>query len=103
MPYIKQHMRDELDPFIDAFAKKVKEIHEANPVQTRDGLLNYSITRILNQVFADAKYHDLNEVIGMLECCKLEYYRVYGGPYEDLKQKENGPVEVFNKGENTGY
>jgi hypothetical protein len=89
MPYIKQHMRDELDPFIDAFAKKVKEIHEANPVQTRDGLLNYSITRILNQV--------------LLECCKLEYYRVYGGPYEDLKQKENGPVEVFNKGENTGY
>lgn len=103
MPYIKQNFRDELDPFIDAFAQKVKEIHAANPAQTRDGLMNYSITRILNQVFADARYHDFNEVIGMLECCKLEYYRIYGGPYEDSKQQENGPVETFNKKDKSGY
>jgi hypothetical protein len=41
MPYIKQDYRTQLDAEIEAFISKVKEIHAANPEQTRDGLLNY--------------------------------------------------------------
>ncbi len=103
MPYIKQELRNELDSIIDQFAKKVKEIHAENPANTRDGLLNYSLTRLFNQVYANARYHDLNELIGMLECCKLEYYRKYAAPYEDLKEKENGAVQTFNNNDKTGY
>lgn len=103
MPYIKQEQRNELDKLIDDFANKVKEMNAKNPEQTRDGLLNYSFTRILNQVFSDARYHDFNEVIGMLECCKLEYYRKYAAPYEDIKENENGPVEIFDKKDKKGY
>jgi hypothetical protein len=103
MPYIKQDYRTQLDAEIEAFISKVKEIHAANPEQTRDGLLNYSITRILNGVYPDARYHDMNEIVGMLECCKLEYYRKYIGPYEVLKEDENGPVETYNKGDKKGY
>lgn len=103
MPYIKQEYRNELDNLIDDFAKKVKEIHKDNPAQTRDGLLNYSLTRLFNQVYADARYHDFNELIGMLECCKLEYYRKYIADYEDLKENENGKVETFNKKDKSGY
>lgn len=103
MPYIKQEFRDELDAVVDAFAAKVKEIHDKNPAQTRDGLLNYSLTRAFNQVFADARYHDFNELIGMLECCKLEYYRKYLADYEDLKESENGKVDTFNKKDKSGY
>lgn len=94
MPYITDNYRRELDTEIDAFIKKINEIHAKNPAQTRDGLLNYSFTRILNFVYPKTKYHDLNELIGMLECLKLEYYRKRVGPYEDLKETENGPVEV---------
>lgn len=93
MPYITQNYRDELNAEIDAFVKKVNAIHERNPEQTRDGLLNYSFTRILNYVYPTNKYHALNEAIGMLECLKQEYYRVRVGPYEDEKAKENGWVD----------
>jgi hypothetical protein len=103
MPYIKQDFRDELVPLIDALAKKINEINEKNPAQTRDGLLNYSLTEIMNQVFPDARYTDFNEIIGFLECCKLEYYRKKIAPYEDLKETENGPVRQFDSGANKGY
>lgn len=103
MPYIYKKHRERLDPLVDALGQEIKKIKEEFPEQTRDGSLNYSVTRLLNMVFADARYHDLNELIGFLECCKLEYYRKVAAPYEDLKEKDNGPVDTFNKGDNKGY
>ncbi len=103
MPYIQQNYRNELTPLIDALSEKIKELHAANPAQTRDGLLNFSLTEVLNQVFPDARYTDYNEIIGFLECCKLEYYRKKIAPYEDLKERENGPVRQFDQGMNKGY
>lgn len=97
MPYIKEDQRKMLDEKIDALAEEIVDLYKNLDVKpTRDGLLNYSITRMLNKVFPNARYHDYNEVIGMLECCKLEYYRKYIGPYEDLKESENGKVDTFN-------
>lgn len=103
MPYIKQDFRDELTPLIDSLAQKINEIHGKNPAQTRDGLLNFAVTEILNETFPDARYTDFNEIIGFLECCKLEYYRKKIAPYEDVKEKENGPVRQFDKGTNKSY
>lgn len=103
MPYIKQELRDELNTVVDAFAQRIKEMNQNNPEHTRDGLLNYSLTRIFNQVYSDARYHDFNELIGLLECCKLEYYRKYIADYENLKENENGKVDTFNKKDITKY
>lgn len=103
MPYIQKDFRQELDPVIDEFIKKVNEIYAKNPEQTRDGLLNYSITTMLNGIYPQTRYHPLNEVIGMLECCKLEYYRKRIGPYEDIKEQENGPVRVFEEKKTNKY
>lgn len=94
MPYITDNYRRELDAEIEAFIAKVNQIHAKNPEQTRDGLLNYSFTRILNHVYPKTKYHELNEIVGVLECLKLEYYRKRIAPYEDIKELDNGPVEV---------
>lgn len=76
----------------------------------QNGLLNYTITRVLNEVYPAPRYHDYNEVaglltglmirsdteddevLGILDCCKTEYYRKYCAPYEDLKESENGVV-----------
>jgi len=103
MPYIVDKYRRELDQEIEAFIKKVNEIHAKNPEQTRDGLLNYSFTRILNCVYPRTKYHELNEAIGMLECLKQEYYRKRVGPYEDIKERENGAVEVAREEKDNKY
>lgn len=103
MPYIKQELREELYPLIDALAQKINEIHKNNPSNTRDGLLNFSLTEIMNQSFPNARYTDFNEIIGFLECCKMEYYRKKIGPYEDIKENENGAVRNFDKGQNKGY
>ena len=75
MPYITDNFRQQLNNEIDLIAEKIKKIHKDNPNQTRDGLLNYSLTRMINNIYSDSRYHDFNEIIGMLECCKIEYYR----------------------------
>ena len=33
---------------------------------------------------------------GALECCKLELYRLIGGPYEDVKMSENGAAYTID-------
>jgi hypothetical protein len=75
-----------------------------------EGLLNYLLTRLFNEVYRAPRYRDFNEIVGILEsliarcpgddiailgvlrCCQLEYYRKYAAPYEDVKEAENGPV-----------
>ena len=58
------------------------------------GVLNYAITRIcLNYIARKGlSYRNINEVIGVLECAKQEFYRRVAVPYEEKKKKENGDV-----------
>lgn len=77
MPYIKEQDR--------RFAKN-------NPVGP--GELNFSITHLIDRYLRreGVCYSTLNEVIGALECAKLELYRRIAAPYEDRKIQENGDV-----------
>ena len=68
------------------------------------GELNYFLTteaaRYLER--RGLSYATLNEVVGALECCKLEMYRRVFAPYEDKKMLENGdayPASVVTKPE----
>jgi hypothetical protein len=45
------------------------------------------------------RYAHLNEVIGAIECAKLELYRRVAAPYEDLKISEAGDVYRTKAGE----
>lgn len=55
------------------------------------GELNYIITKLL--LATDPyNYNDYNTLIGVLECCKLEFYRRAVAVYEDTKIKKNGDV-----------
>ena len=59
------------------------------------GALNYKITMELLDYIArrgGASYQNFNDVIGVLECCKLEMYRRMVAPYEDEKMALNGDV-----------
>lgn len=68
-------------------------IQQGLPAETA-GDLNYLLT-ILVKDYLDRKgknYQNINEVIGVLECAKLELYRRVASPYEDSKIEENGDV-----------
>lgn len=103
MPYIKKDFRDSIRTELDNLGNKILEVHKNNPEQTRDGLLNFAITELMNKIYKDARYHDYNEAIGMLECCKLELYRKRVAPYEEQKEYENGSTTNYDKGNQTGY
>ena len=58
------------------------------------GVLNYCISALLNEVLKTngVSYRNINELIGVLECAKLELYRRVASPYEDEKIQSNGDV-----------
>ena len=86
MPYIKKNRRD----WFDEIASDISDVF-ANDESATMGDLNYLITKILLST-GPSSYADYNDLIGMLECCKLEFYRRAVSVYEDEKIKENGDV-----------
>jgi hypothetical protein len=94
MPYITQDLRDQLDAEIKTLGNAVQRLYFNKDTNSRDGLMNYAITKLILQVYPkeSQNYHGYNEVMGMLESCKLEYYRRAVAPYEDSKIYENGDV-----------
>jgi hypothetical protein len=80
MPYIQQEEREKL-------------LSEPNYYPDKPGELNFLITKLcLEYLDGKESYTDYNEVIGALECCKLEFYARKVRPYEDVKILENGDV-----------
>jgi hypothetical protein len=78
MPYIEKWKRTECD-----------DLYITDP-----GMLNYVISLLVNNYFKESgvSYSNINEVVGVLECAKLELYRRVAAPYEDKKKEENGEV-----------
>ena len=93
MPYIKQEQRIQVDTQIKELANSILNTIGDDKTQ-RAGVLNYTITKLLSEVYTldKVRYNDLNEIIGMFECCKHEFYRMVATPYENLKLLENGSV-----------
>lgn len=64
------------------------------------GELNFAITALVDRYLEDKgelRYAHLNEVIGAIDCAKLELYRRVAAPYEDQKAAENGDVYRSNQ------
>lgn len=83
MPYIKTEDRTK---FVDLFCNI--------PELRGPGELNYLLTMICQDYIKDKglRYETLNDVLGALEGCKLEFYRRQVAPYEDQKIQANGDV-----------
>lgn len=93
MPYIKPEERKPYKKLISKLADEVQRYGEEHAASYA-GQLNYIITTLLLKTYGDAlpNYTDYNEIIGVLECAKLEMYRRQTAPYEDKKIEENGDV-----------
>jgi hypothetical protein len=79
MPYISQERRKVLDTI---------------PVATTTGELNYVLTMSLIDYWKTRpqNYQTINDIIGALECAKLEFTRRIVVDYENQKALENGDV-----------
>ena len=77
-------------PYIDKERRKWLEEH----VMQSSGELNYNITMVCKEYLEEnhLSYKTINEIVGALECAKLEFYRRIAVPYEEQKIKENGDV-----------
>jgi hypothetical protein len=57
------------------------------------GEVNYVISSIIWELFKYKRSYTIgNNLIGVLECVKQEFYRRQLAPYEDKKIKENGDL-----------
>lgn len=65
-----------------------------NQPAATSGELNYLVTLLCDEYlnWHGLKYSHINDVIGVLECAKMEMYRRIAAPYEDQKINENGDV-----------
>lgn len=95
MPYIKQEERDTLNPAIEAVVNALDAFicdDDHDYYDAMKGRLNYIFSSILNEVYVKPgiKYTRINDVIGILECVKQEFYRRVAAPYEDQKIFDNG-------------
>ena len=87
-------------PFIDQasralYAPGIKAITDRIPEDSRHakGDLTYIITEILHQHFGESlRYTDHADIIGILECAKLEFYVGRTHEYEKKKKLEHGDL-----------
>lgn len=89
MPYIPQTRRDEIHNEL---------MHDENGglnwTPQNAGDLNFLLSTFIDNYIIErgVRYANLNEMIGALECAKLELYRVLVAPYEEVKIEDNGGV-----------
>jgi len=85
MPYIVSARRESFQDFLE----KTKNLR----IDTA-GELNFLIA-MLGQIYLTThgmNYRVFNEIIGALECAKIETYRRQIAMLEDMKKQENGDV-----------
>ena len=84
MPYIKQTRRETINIELSTLLK----------LDLNEGDLNYTISMLIHNYINKngLNYANCNNMIGVLECAKLELYRKLISPYEDVKIKENGDL-----------
>lgn len=88
MPYITKYDRRDVSTL-------TQNLPAMDPDITVGGV-NYVIS-CLCDIYLEKKglsYTNINSLIGVLECIKLELYRRVAIPYEDIKLKENGDVYI---------
>ncbi|MFW9876908.1 MAG: DUF6899 family protein [Candidatus Thorarchaeota archaeon] len=100
MPYIRQNLRDVVDEMISELVETIKD----NPKLrgSKEGVLNYTLTRLICESYnaphtypRNWRYYDINNVMGILECCKHEFYNKIARPKEENAILNNGNLRCY--------
>lgn len=94
MPYIPLRERERVKKIVsNSLAEAQFYPGPGKIMDMKSGELNYIITEILLGFLGpEPDYDRFNEIIGVLECCKLEFYRRKVVRYEKAKKELNGDV-----------
>lgn len=86
MPYIPQEQRADVAMNL--------QLDGLDWTPENAGELNFLVSTFIANYIREhgLKYAVVNEMVGALECAKMELNRVIIGPYEDVKIAENGGV-----------
>lgn len=88
MPYIPLEDRDQYQNSINNIVSLIPK-----DIQKRPGHMNYVISLLIDKVYGyNVRYSDYNEIVGLLECAKMELYRRKTAPYEDKAIEKNGDL-----------
>jgi len=81
-------------PYIPQSEKK--RVDQDNLITTA-GQFNYALNQLISIYIDqnDFNYQTSNDIIGAMECAKLELYRRLVAPYEDKKIVQNGDVKPY--------
>lgn len=90
MPYITEESKDKVDKGLVALG--LSEFDCA-------GDLNYAIHQLLAKYIDqnNRSYQTYNDIVGVLDCAKMEIYRRLVAKYEDNKAEDNGDVKPYCK------
>jgi len=82
-------------PYIPQSEKK--RVDQDNLITTA-GQFNYALNQLISIYIEqnDFNYQTSNDIIGAMECAKLELYRRLVAPYEDKKILQNGDVKPYH-------
>lgn len=81
-------------PYIPKSEKN--KVNDENLIATA-GQLNYALNQLVNSYIEqnNFNYQTANDIIGAMECAKMELYRRLIAPYEDAKILQNGDVKPY--------
>ncbi len=93
MPYIPPDDR----PAYDAHIERLAEALRRQEPSKRKGHANYVITQVLRRAWGvgaarDESYSNYADIVGTLECAKLEIYRRWVAAYEDSALARHGDL-----------
>jgi|TARA_B100000035_G_scaffold58292_1_gene46590 hypothetical protein len=90
MPYIPKSEKDRVDKGL--LALHLSDINNA-------GALNYAVHQVIAKYISQNKedYQTYNDIIGVLDCAKMELYRRVISDYEDKKILQNKDVPPYDK------
>ncbi|GEM_PF-2701269 len=84
-------LTEEVQQQLDEVASPLVQLFKAAEETDRDGMLNYTITRMFLSLYEPTP-QETTEILCVLERVADQYYSEVVGPYEDQKIQENGVV-----------
>lgn len=96
MPYIQEKDREKMA----LTAMKSLAIDSLQGGKLVPGNLNFIFSTIIGHILEETgglSYTSMNNLVGVLDCVKMELYRRLTAPYEDLKIMQNTDVKEFKK------
>ena len=90
MPYIAKSQKEKVEKGLAPI--QFAEMPDA-------GCLNFAVHQLISQYILQNKegYQTYNDIVGVLDCAKMEIYRRLVSDYEDRKIVQNGDVLPYTK------